>query len=145
MSIRILSPLALFGVLVFVGTGCYHATIETGLTGSSEVIEESFASAWVYGLVPPSTISTQAKCKHGVARVETQISFVNGLVRVVTFGIYTPMSIKVTCAASSTSMLEGRAPDVVIGEDASEEEIQHVFGQAAELAVASGKPVFVKY
>ncbi|HMU60273.1 MAG TPA: hypothetical protein PKA66_00710 [Gemmatimonadales bacterium] len=84
---------------LFVTVGCYHATIETTATPSTVVIERGFASSWIYGLVPPSTVETEAKCTNGVAKVETQISFVNGLVGALTLGIYTPMSIKVTCAA----------------------------------------------
>jgi len=81
-----------------VSAGCYHATIETTATPSTVVIEQGFASSWVYGLVPPSTVETAAKCPNGVSKVETQLSFVNGLVGVLTLGIYTPMNIKVTCA-----------------------------------------------
>ncbi|HWZ28871.1 MAG TPA: hypothetical protein VNX15_09935 [Gemmatimonadales bacterium] len=77
---------------------CFHATIETGLAPSTTVIEESFASGWIFGLVPPNTVSTQAKCPR-VSKVETQHSFVNMLVAFVTFQIYTPIDIKVTCAA----------------------------------------------
>jgi hypothetical protein len=79
--------------------GCYHATVETGVTPSTVVIEKSFASGWLFGLVPPSTISTAEKCPNGVAKVETELSFLNQLVEVLTLGIYTPMHIKVTCAA----------------------------------------------
>jgi hypothetical protein len=82
---------------------CYHATVETGATPSTVVIDKSFASAWIYGLVPPSTVSTQSKCPSGVAKVETQHTFVNQLVGFLTLGIYTPMQIKVTCAAGTTS------------------------------------------
>lgn len=78
---------------------CFHATVETGLAPSTTVIEQPFASGWIYGLVPPSTVSTQAKCPKGVSKVETQHSFVNMLVAFITLDIYTPMDIKVTCAA----------------------------------------------
>ena len=79
--------------------GCYHATVETGVTPSTVVIDKSFASAWIYGLVPPSTGSTAEKCPNGVAKVETQHTFLNQLVGLLTLGIYTPMQIRVTCAA----------------------------------------------
>jgi hypothetical protein len=78
--------------------GCYHATVETGAAPSNVVIHKSFASGWIFGLVPPSTIETQSRCPNGVAKVETQLSFVNQLVNFLTLGIYTPMEIKVTCA-----------------------------------------------
>ena len=90
----------LASVLMIVCAGCYHATVETGATPSTEVVEKKFASSWVYGLVPPSTVSTAERCPNGAAKVETQHSFVNQLVGFLTLGIYTPMEIKVTCATS---------------------------------------------
>jgi hypothetical protein len=47
--------------------GCYHATVETGATPSTVVIDKAFASSWVYGLVPPSIVSTASRCTDGVA------------------------------------------------------------------------------
>jgi hypothetical protein len=129
---------------LFTTAGCYHATVETGLTPSAEVIHESFASSWIYGLVSPSTIAAQLKCKHGVAKVETQLSFVNQLVGFITFGIYTPMEIKVTCAASS-SMGELNQPDIILDENASTSAVQSAFLRATDLAVSTGKPVYVMY
>ncbi len=78
--------------------GCYHATIQTGLVPSAQVVEKKFASSWIYGLVPPSPLETAAKCPSGVATIETHLSFLNRLVGVLTLEIYTPMHIKVTCA-----------------------------------------------
>ena len=85
--------------LVLAGTvGCYHATVETAATPSTQTVEKKWASGWIYGLVPPSTISTKEKCPNGVAKVETQLSFANQLVSILTLGIYTPMDIRATCA-----------------------------------------------
>lgn len=84
-------------------TGCYHANISTGLEPSNEVIDNTFASAWIYGLVPPDVVRAQDECTYGVSRVETRLSFVNMLVGNLTLGIYTPMHIKVTCAASGSA------------------------------------------
>lgn len=96
---RTIAAIACAALLVSTAA-CFHATIETGLAPSSTVIEQTFASGWIYGLVPPSTVETQAKCgSRGVSKVETQHSFVNMLVSFITFDIYTPMDIKVTCAA----------------------------------------------
>lgn len=145
MITRTVFPLVLFAFIALGATGCHHATIDTGLASSTEVIHETFAASWIYGLVPPSTISAAVKCPHGVAKVETQRSFLNSLVAIITFGIYSPMEIKVTCAAGGTSMLDGRNPDVVVGENASEVEIRDTFARAAEMAVAGGKPVYVQY
>ena len=142
-----MSPFRLTTVLlvILVLAGCYHATVETGLAPSNTVISEPFASAWVYGLVPPSTVSTAAKCPDGVAIVETQLSFVNQLVGFLTLGIYTPMEIKVTCAAKSMAMIHGQNPDIIVPQGASIEETRQLYMKAAEMAVASNKPVYVEY
>ncbi len=91
--------------IVLVFAACWHATIETGLTPSNQVIEKDFASAWIIGLVPPKTLETQAKCPTGVAKVETKLSFLNQLVAFLTLDIYTPMMIKVTCAQGGRASL----------------------------------------
>jgi hypothetical protein len=82
-------------------SACFHATIETGLPASSETITVPWAHSFIYGLVPPNTVSSASKCKNGVAKVETQHSFLNGLVGLITFQLYTPMQIDITCASSN--------------------------------------------
>jgi hypothetical protein len=86
-------------LLLAAAAGCYHATIDTGLTPSPQTVEKPWAASFIDGLVPPSTVETKAKCPNGAARVDTQLSFLNMVVGVITFGIFTPMDIKVTCAA----------------------------------------------
>ena len=100
--------------MALVLAACWHATIETGLTPSNQVIEKDFASAWIIGLVPPKTLETQAKCPNGVSKVETKLSFLNQLVAFLTLDIYTPMMIKVTCAQGGRASLSPgtRALDV---------------------------------
>ena len=92
-------------VLVLAATiaaGCYHVTVDTGRRPSGQTIEQPWANSFVYGLVPPKTVETASQCPDGVARVESQISFLNGLVSVLTFSIYTPMTITVQCAAGGS-------------------------------------------
>lgn len=131
--------------LLFVLSGCYHATIDTGLTPGTEVIHQKFASSWVYGLVPPKTVMAAEKCQHGVALVETQYSFLNWLVGAVTFGIYTPMEIKVTCASGGNADLPLAPADICVGPTATTEEIREAFMRAADMAVSEGRPVLVEY
>ncbi|MBC7791317.1 MAG: Bor family protein [Anaerolineae bacterium] len=92
-------------LLTVTSAGCYHAVIDTGRAPSTQTIEKPWASGWIYGLVPPSVLETAQKCPNGPAKVETQLSFANQLVYFLTFGIYTPMWIKVTCAESGTASL----------------------------------------
>lgn len=82
----------------FVLGGCYHATVNTGVAPGPRLIEQPWAKSFVFGLVPPDPVDAMAQCGNGgVSRVETQLSFLNGLVSVLTFSIFTPMEITVTC------------------------------------------------
>lgn len=145
MRTRTVSALVLLAFIALGMSGCYHATIDTGLKASSDVVENEWASGWLWGLIPPNPISTKEKCRHGVAKVETEHSFVNSLVGMITFGIYTPMHIKATCASSGMSMIDGGTPELFVSENASQAEIQVVFARAADRAVAEGRAVYVKF
>lgn len=82
---------------------CYHAQIETGLEPGLQKIEKKWAHGFVAGLVPPSTVETAAECPNGVARIETKHSVLNILASSATSGLYSPMTITVTCAARKTA------------------------------------------
>jgi Bor protein len=93
---RTLLPLVAASALVF--SGCYRAVIETGKAPAPETISTKWAHGFLFGLVAPKVTETQGKCPNGVSRVQTQHSFLNGLVAGITYGLYTPMQIDVTCA-----------------------------------------------
>ncbi len=125
-------------------TGCYHAQVTTGLTPSAVVVDIPFASGWVYGLVPPKTVAAAAECPNGIAMVETELSFVNQLVNFLTFGIYTPMHIKVTCAAAGGSAFnDAITPDIVVPKGATTADIVQGFAEAADIVNLTGIPVYV--
>ena len=124
---------------------CYHATIETGLAPSTTVIDKPWASSFIYGLVPPSTIETKSKCTNGVAKVETQHSFLNYIVGSLTFGIYTPIAIKVTCAQGGRASIPSGASTLQVGADATPEVLQGTLRKAVELSFQLGVPVYVTY
>ena len=131
-----------FALLVCVSlSGCYHATITTGLTPGTQVIDEPWAAGWVFGLVPPETVETASQCPAGVAKVETQHSFLNQVVGGLTFGIFSPMHITVTCAATSSDS----APSISVPEGAGQEEVIQAFDKAADDAAESGQSVFVHF
>ena len=79
-------------------TGCWHVTVTSGARPSATVVDQPFAHSFVIGLVPPVEINVKDHCPNGVAKVETEHSFVNGLVTVLTGSIYTPIHVRVTCA-----------------------------------------------
>ncbi len=124
--------------------GCYAASVDTGLHPSTKTIKKPWASCWIFGLVPPSTIVTAAECPNGVARVETQLSFLNQVVSIVTFGIYTPMQVVVTCAERESMSYLGFQIDIVVRDGATQEEVQDAFAQAAHQAANLQRPVFIQ-
>jgi len=141
---RSLVKIAATSSLVMLGA-CYHATIETGLSPSPQVIDNQWASSWVFGLVPPKTVETMAKCPDGVSKVETQLSFLNGLVGVLTFSIYTPMSIKVTCAAGGHAAIPAGAPAIQLGEHPTPAVMQDAVARAVAQSAAAGAPVYLEF
>ncbi len=123
---------------------CWHATVETGLVPSTQVLEQKFASSWIYGLVPPKTVETASRCPEGVARVETQLSFLNQVVHILTLGIYTPMHIKVTCALpAGTSAPEGAT--LTVPANADDDSVRAAFSAAADLAAKQQARVLVRF
>lgn len=81
-----------------VASGCYHVNVSTGIAPGGTQVQEKWAPSWIVGLVSPDPVDARAQCGNsGVARVESRISFLNGLVSVLTANIFTPMEITVTC------------------------------------------------
>ena len=134
-------PLMVAGVVL---SACYHATIETGRPAGDRVIHRPWVNSFIGGLVPPPVVQTAAECPNGVSRVETQHTILNQLVGFITFGIYTPMTITVTCASGGAAALPtGRT--IEVGSNASTAERQAALGKAAEMSAATGAPVFVQF
>ena len=123
---------------------CFHATIDTGLTPSTRVLEQKWASSWIYGLVPPKTVETASKCPDGIAKVETQLSFLNRVVHILTLGIYTPMDIRVTCALPAGASAPQRAM-LVVPAGADSDSVRAAFGAAAQRAAESQTMVVVRF
>ena len=126
-------------VAAFALTGCYHAVIQTGRPESSDVISIKWANSFIYGLVPPPVLETASRCTNGVAKVETQHSFLNGLVGIITFGIYTPMQLDVTCAARGTA---SAAPVIKVEQGRTAEQ---ALSEAIRMAAEQQTAVYVQF
>jgi hypothetical protein len=85
--------------LVVLCGGCYHVTVVTGAPAGPTVIDKPWQNSFVIGLVPPAELDVKSQCASGVAKVETERSFLNGLVGAITENIYTPIHVTVTCAS----------------------------------------------
>src|SRR5687768_4299844 len=95
-------------------SACYRVTVTTGAAPAATVVDKPWANGFVFGLVPPPPVDVAQECPGGnVSKVVTQQSFLNGLATAVTWNIYTPMQITVTCAARRTGSLG--APETLVG------------------------------
>src|SRR6185503_13272239 len=126
-------------VAAFALTGCYHAVIQTGRPESTDVISIKWANSFIFGLVPPPIVETASRCTNGVAEVETQHSFLNGLAAVVTFSLYTPMQIDVTCAARGTASAD---PVIKVEQGRT---VEQALTEAVRLSSEKDTPVYVQF
>ena len=139
-SLHSLTAVALLGA-----AGCYHAVVETGRQPAPTVVERPWVNTFVFGLVPAPVIDVSAQCPGGIARVETQQTFLNGLVGVLTFGIYTPQSATITCAASRTGALPPSGSATVVAASDSPAARAAAVQVALRRSAASRSPVLVQF
>lgn len=135
-------------VLLFIGilfvSGCYNARITTGLAPSAQTVEVKWAHSFLGGLVPPSALNVAQECPSGVASVETKLSFLNLVANAITFGIYSPMEITVTCAAN-TAGIPVNAPFLTIDEAKAKdnEALEALVQDAILLSSKNSTPVYL--
>ena len=83
---------------VIAATACARITVTSNATPSPTVVKKPQQHSFVAGLVPPTEVNVREECPNGVATVETAHSPANVLATLVTLGIWSPISVKVTCA-----------------------------------------------
>lgn len=90
-------------LLLLLASGCFHIHYVTGEPAAPAPVDESWHHDWVFGLVEGDTVAVPQLCPDGLAKVDSETTFVNGLVRFLTFSIYTPETVTTTCKAGSGS------------------------------------------
>ncbi|MEZ9056806.1 Bor family protein [Vibrio pelagius] len=95
-----MKKLILIAALSMVATGCAQQTFVMA-PDEAEVTSEAPQHFFINGLAQEKEIDAAKVCggAEKVAKVEVQETFVNGLLRTVTFGIYTPRDARVYCKA----------------------------------------------
>ena len=91
-------------------SGCYETTIETGAQPGAT--SDHKVQLYLYGLVGESNFNLDQICPSGVAKIEESAEFVDGLLGCLTCSIYTPITVKITCASGSAWNL---TPDELSG------------------------------
>lgn len=82
--------------------GCFRDATVTGLPVADEPALEDWRNHFLGGVVrgiKTDDVELEKVCPEGVARIETKQNGWNGLVSVLTLGIYTPQKLNVYCAA----------------------------------------------
>jgi Bor protein len=122
-------------------SGCFHQVVQTGRTPGPTVVKKPWTATWLWGIVPATPIDVTRDCPGGIATVETKQTFMNGLVGVLTLGIFTPRDVTVTCA-SGTARGSGMK-EFIVARDASQDERLQVMADAIAESARSMQPVLV--
>ena len=91
-------------------TGCMKTSIAVqpvpGSVNPKNATTKKKVHFFVWGLAGNGTVNTAEICPGGVHWMQTQASFVDGLLSGLTAGIYGPRTVAVKCASGSAFMLE---------------------------------------
>jgi hypothetical protein len=100
-------------VLAFAAAACYEHTYTVGAGAPGGVlVHDQWRHHWLWGLIDPSKeLVLRDICPSGDATIETEMSFLNGLVSALTSGIYSPTTVQVRCA-DRRATLDLEAEDV---------------------------------
>jgi len=86
---------------LFLATGCFHVSYVSNKPQAATPAYDGWHSDVVWGLAEVSDpVDVPKLCPGGFARIESQLTFVQGLVQYITFGIYNPQNVTVTCGSS---------------------------------------------
>ena len=133
------------GALVLASTtACFRQVVQTGRAPSQTIVQQSWVSTWVFGLVAATPIDARTKCPSGVATVETLTSFPNGFVSALTLGIWAPQTVRITCA-SGTAALPNGTEIVHVAVSATDSQVSDALQQAAVRSAQLDRPVAVQF
>lgn len=106
--------------------GCFHAEVATDQQQGAQVHEIDWHHGLINGLVMLEEVDATEYCPQGVSKVETRLSFLNQVAAFATGGIYSPMSVRITCAAGGEVMEEGETREFFIFMDREAQEYELV-------------------
>jgi len=94
-------PFGLSLALLTLGaSGCFRLHYVTDRKPAPAPSSEALHNAFVYGVAEGSPVEVNAICPSGISRADSTETFVNGFVRVITFSIYTPETVTITCSTA---------------------------------------------
>lgn len=95
------------GMVVVAASACYEHTFTVGQGApTGPVVYSEWHSSWLGGLIGERNIAVDQVCPSGNATIHDEQSFLNGLVSVLTAGIYTPTEVKIRCDTGQSVGIE---------------------------------------
>ncbi|MCB9761217.1 MAG: hypothetical protein H6739_15355 [Alphaproteobacteria bacterium] len=93
--------------------GCYTTKIVHGdVQGDTTEVHRRLQHTFIYGIVSPNRIDVDRVCKGGeVKAVKSQVAGLGLLANWITLGIYTPLTVKVTCAYNEKAWMDALPED----------------------------------
>ena len=80
-------------------SGCYTTKIENAGVQPSRETHVSWQHTFFWGLISPGKVNVAGYCGNaGIAEIKTQVGGIGLLGYWLTAGVWTPMTVKVTCA-----------------------------------------------
>lgn len=67
-------------------------------------VHSEWTGHYLYGSIGHTDINVRRICPEGAAKIETYRSFGNGMIGALTLGIYTPRTVRITCASGNTAI-----------------------------------------
>ncbi len=104
--------------------GCFRDATVTGLPVSDQAEIEEWRHHFLYGLVRGvKDVDMNEVCPQGVGRIERKQNGWNGLVSVLTIGIYTPQKLNLYCAATPVTVERIVAEPPNVGAESTQEQV----------------------
>lgn len=109
-AIGSLFVVAALGLLL---VGCFkHQYVAPNSSAQPSPSYSSWHHHFVWGLINASgQVNLEQVCPQGIARIENEMSFVNGLVTVFTGALYQPTTVEVYCNNGGSPVQVGLTPD----------------------------------
>lgn len=119
-------------------TSAATAQDSTSLTARVTAAKQ-WATTFVYGVVPGAVAEAAAQCRDGLAKVRRGQTPANTLVSIVTLGMFSPITILVTCATRS------ERPMIDVPADATLDERRNALADAVDESLKTHHWVVVRY
>ncbi len=114
-------------------------TAVTFQSAAAQTSAKPWMTTFIYGVVPSAVASAAAQCRDGLATVSRGETPASVLASILTLGMFSPITIAVTCATPrARAPLTGPVAVTIDG-------LRNALANAADATLKSHRPVLVRY